>query len=254
MSFYARRRAGADWPEFQRPNGRDFPVQAHMGLNRVSFWAPSTSTTVNTVGIPRTLVGTASTPALAATNLSTIARRWRVTSAATANATADERAATAVAFRTLVGFTYTNRFSLFAVPELSRAFFGMSATTAAFSALTSPTALLNMVGVGFDQSTDTNWQIYHNSAAGVATKVDLGPDFVIDTSALLTLIIYCGADGDRFHVRLVNESTRAAVEYEAIANIPAATLGLTVRNHMNNGGTAAACAYDCSGVYLETDY
>jgi len=37
-------------------------------------------------------------------------------------------------------------------------------------------------------------------------------------------------------------------------NIPAATQLLSPRNYMNNSATAAAVAYDCSGVYVETDY
>ena len=37
-------------------------------------------------------------------------------------------------------------------------------------------------------------------------------------------------------------------------DIPAATQLLSPRNYMNNGGTAAAVAFDCSGVYVETDY
>ena len=37
-------------------------------------------------------------------------------------------------------------------------------------------------------------------------------------------------------------------------DIPAATQLLSPRNYMNNGATAAAVAYDCSGVYVETDY
>lgn len=50
-------------------------------------------TTVNTNGMPRIAVGTVSTPTLATTNLSTSMRRWRVTSAATANAAKEERSA-----------------------------------------------------------------------------------------------------------------------------------------------------------------
>lgn len=254
LSFYARKRAGADWPEFQRPSGREIPVQAHMGLNRVSFWAPSSGSTVNTFGIPRTAVGTASTPTTAATNVGTAARRWRVTSAATANAVSEERAATPVAFRATVGFTYTNRFSLSTIPALARGLFGMTSSTGALSTTQVPSALTNVIGVGFDSSTDTTFQIYHNDGSGTCTTVDLGANFPVNTTNLYTLIIRCGADDDRLYLRFVNESAGIAYEYEAATDIPTATTGLTVRNYMNNGGTAAACSYDCSGVYLETDY
>lgn len=36
--------------------------------------------------------------------------------------------------------------------------------------------------------------------------------------------------------------------------IPAATQLLSPRNYINNGATAAAVAYDCSGVYIATDF
>ena len=66
--------------------------------------------------MPRTGVGTASTPGLATTNLSTSMRRWRMTSAATADAAAEERSGGWVCWRGnaegLGGFTYVNRLSL----------------------------------------------------------------------------------------------------------------------------------------------
>lgn len=37
-------------------------------------------------------------------------------------------------------------------------------------------------------------------------------------------------------------------------DIPAATQLLSPRNYINNDATAAAVAYDCSGVYIETDF
>ena len=54
--------------------------------------------------------------------------------------------------------------------------------------------------------------------------------------------------------RLVNEVTGAVFEQEISADLPAATQFLSPRLYMNNGATAAAVAYDCSGVYVETDF
>ncbi|MCB1513139.1 MAG: hypothetical protein KDJ36_19775, partial [Hyphomicrobiaceae bacterium] len=113
LAVYARDRAGAGWLDVQRPSGRFFPLQPHFGVNRIATWAPSTSTTVNTNGMPRTAVGTVATPTLATTNLSTSMRRWRVTSAATADAVAEERSAGWVCWRGnadgLGGWNYVNR-------------------------------------------------------------------------------------------------------------------------------------------------
>ena len=38
------------------------------------------------------------------------------------------------------------------------------------------------------------------------------------------------------------------------ADLPATTQFPAPRFFMNNGATAAAVAYDCSGLYIETDY
>lgn len=59
LALYARDRAGAGWPDVQRPSGRFFPLQPHFGVNRIATWVPSTGTTLfiacalaaNTVGM-----------------------------------------------------------------------------------------------------------------------------------------------------------------------------------------------------------
>jgi hypothetical protein len=51
----------------------------------------------------------------------------------------------------------------------------------------------------------------------------------------------------------VDEVSGAVLEQEIAADLPAATQFLSPRQFRNNGATAAAVAYDCPGVYLETD-
>ncbi|MDO5623005.1 MAG: hypothetical protein Q4G24_16285 [Paracoccus sp. (in: a-proteobacteria)] len=108
LALYAR--AGTGWLDVQRPSGRHFPLQPHFGVNRIATWAPSSGSTVNTNGMPRNPVGTASTPTLTTASLSTSMRRWRMTSAASTRAAADERSAGWVCWRGnaegLGGFTY----------------------------------------------------------------------------------------------------------------------------------------------------
>ena len=50
------------------------------------------------------------------------------------------------------------------------------------------------------------------------------------------------------------QSGRDVFEQELTADLPAANQFLTPRLFMNNGATAAAVAFDCAGVYLETDF
>jgi len=56
---------------------------------------------------------------------------------------------------------------------------------------------------------------------------------------------YCGIS------RRFESCARAA---DVTADLPANTQFLSPRLFMNNGATAVAIAYDCSGVYVETDY
>jgi hypothetical protein len=63
----------------------------------------------------------------------------------------------------------------------------------------------------------------------------------------------CG-NGSEVGVRVVEEVSGAVAEVTNDNDIPAATQLLSPRNFINNGATAAAVAYDCSGVYFETDY
>ncbi|UUV43189.1 hypothetical protein RCCWILLIS_17 [Rhodobacter phage RcCWillis] len=259
LQIYARRRAGADWLEVQRPNGREFPLGPHMGLNRVAWWAPNSGTSVAVQGMPRTAVGTTATPALAATNLSTSIRRWRVTSATTANSASDERSAATVCWRGNAagrgGFTYTNRISLLTLQPDASAYFGLLAQTSAMSTSQAITALVNCIGFGFTNGVDTNWQLIHNSSSGTPTQVDLGANFPVNNTVnVYTIIIYAEPNGSSVFARIVNETDGSVFEHEITTNLPTNTTFLSVRNYMNNGGAAAAVAYECSGVYLETDY
>ncbi|OJF91484.1 hypothetical protein AX761_22375 [Rhizobium sp. 58] len=52
----------------------------------------------------------------------------------------------------------------------------------------------------------------------------------------------------------VDKVTGAVYEREITTDLPATTQFLSPRLYLNNGATAAAVAYDCAGVYVETDY
>ncbi len=259
LALYARDRAGMGWLDVERPSGRHFPLQPHFGVNRIATWAPSTSTTINTNGMPRTAVGTAATPTLATTNLSTSMRRWRMTSAATAGAAAEERSAGWVCWRGnadgLGGFTYVNRLSLVTLQPTGIGFFGLIGSVAALSTSLTLSAVVNALGIGFERGTHANWQIVHNDGTGAPTLIDLGAGFpVASTTNVLTLYIAAAPNDSAVGIRVVEEVSGAVAETTITTDMPAATQLLSPRNYLNNGSTAAAVAYDCSGVYVETDY
>jgi len=259
LAVYARDRAGAGWLDVQRPSGRFFPLQPHFGVNRIATWAPSTSTTVNTNGMPRTAVGTVATPTLTTTGLADSMRRWRVTSAATASAAAEERSAGWVCWRGnadgLGGWNYVNRLSLTTVQATGMGFFGLYGSVAALATTLTLATVLNCVGIGFQRGTHANWQLVHNDGAGAPTLIDLGASFpVASMTNVLTLYIAAAPNGADIGVRVVEEVSGAAVELTITTDMPAVTQLLSPRNYMNNGATAAVVAYDCAGVYVETDY
>jgi hypothetical protein len=257
--LYIRARAGQGMLEIQRDNGREIPMQESFALNRVGRWSPNTGSTVNADGMARVSVGTVSHPGIAVTNFSTSVRRWRQQSAVTANAVAEERGGQNMVGRGNTnypgGWAYTTRISLAALQATGMGFFGLSATTGAFTTTQTIASLLNIAGFGFTLGTDTNWQCLRNDASGAPVAVDMGADFPVSSlTNVYTLFVNCGVRGTAIGFRAVNENTGAVFENEYTTDIPSNTALLNPRQYLNNGGVAAAAAYECSGVYLSTDF
>jgi hypothetical protein len=257
-ALYARNRAGAPWIDVMRPSGRDTPLQPHFGVNRIATWAPSTGSTIPTEGLPLTSVGTVTTPTLASTNLAASMRRWRLTSAAAADAVADQRSGGWACWRGngpgLGGWTFVTRLSLTTLQATGMGFFGLYGSTAALAVTLTLASAVSCIGIGFQRGAHDNWQIVTNDAAGSPTLTDLGASFALATGGVLTLFIAAVPNGSSVWVRVVDEVSGAVFEQEIAADLPAATQFLSPRLYMNTGVTAAAVAYDCAGVYLETDF
>ena len=257
-AVYARTRAGAPWIDVMRPSGRDFPLQPHFGVNRIANWSPSTTTTVNTEGLPITSVGTVSTPTLAATNLAASMRRWRLTSAAVVDSVAEQRSAGWACWRGnaagLGGWTFVTRLSLTTLQATGMGLFGLYGSTAALATTLTLATVLNCIGIGFQRGTHVNWQLVANDGTGAPTLTDMGGAFAIATGGVVTLFIGAPPNGSSVWLRAVNEVTGAVFEQEITADLPANTQFLSPRLFLSTGATAAAVAYDCSGLYIETDY
>ena len=257
-AVYARNRAGAPWIDVMRPSGRDFPLQPHFGVNRIANWSPSVTTTITTDGLPITSVGTVSHPTLAATNLAASMRRWRLTSAAVVDSAADQRSAGWACWRGnaagLGGWTFVTRISLTTLQATGMAFFGLYGSTAALATTLTLATVINCIGIGFQRGTHTRWQLVTNDGTGAPTLTDMGASFAIATGGVLTLFIAAPPNGSSVWARVVDEVSGAVFEQEITADLPANTQFLSPRLFMNNGATAAAVAYDCSGAYVETDF
>lgn len=185
-------------------------------------------------------------------------RRWRVTSAAVVDSVCDQRSAVTACWRGnaagLGGFTLVGRTSLTTLQTTGMGFFGLLSSVAALAVTTTLSALVEAIGIGFQRGTHTNWQLVSNDATGAPTLVDLGAEFPVVTAGLITLTIWCPAAGTSIWLRAVNELTGAVFEQEVTADLPQATTFLAPRLFLNNGATAAAVAFECTGLYLETDF
>ena len=93
-----------------------------------------------------------------------------------------------------------------------------------------------------------------NDASGAPTLTDMGASFAIATGGVLTLFVAGTSNAGAVWVRVVDEVSGAVFEQEVTTDLPASTQFLSPRLFMNNGATAAAVAFDCSGLYLETDF
>lgn len=198
-------------------------------------------------------MGAVSAPTLATTNPWTAMRRWRVTSAATADAAAEERSAGWVCRRGnaegLGGFTYVNRLSLVTLQATGMGFFCLYGAAAALATALILPAVVNCTGIGFHSGTQTNWQLVQNDASSAPTLTDPGTSFpVASTANVLALTLLAAPNSSGAGVRVVEEVSGAVVEIMLDTGITAATQRVSPRNFMNNGATAAAVAYDCWGV------
>ncbi len=154
----------------------------------------------------------------------------------------------------LGGWTFVTRISLTTLQATGIGFFGLYGATAALATTLTLAAAINCIGIGFQRGTHTRWQLVANDGTGAPTLTDMGASFGIATGGVLTLFIAAPPNGSSVWVRVVDEVSSAIFEQEITADLPAATQFLSPRLFMNTGATAAAVAYDCAGVYIETDF
>ena len=219
---------------------------------------PSNGTAITTEGSTLTSVGTVSTPAMTTATLLGSMRRFRLTSAAVVDSVADVRSPNFACFRGAVaglgGFNYIARISLQTLPATGMGFFGLHNSSAAFATTTALSSLISAIGIGYQRGTHANWQLVTNDAAGAPTLTDMGASFAIATGGVLTLTIAAVPNAASIWVRVTDDVTGAVFEQEVTTDLVPNTTLLSPRMFMNNGATAAAVAFECSGLHIETDY
>lgn len=107
--------------------------------------------------------------------------------------------------------------------------------------------------IGFRRGTHSRWLLVANDGTGAPTLTDTETSFAIATGGVQALFIAASPNGVSDWVRVVDEVSGAVFE-QITSDLPANTQFLSPRLFMNKGATAAAVAYDCLWVYVETDY
>lgn len=256
---YVKSLAGRLLPKFIGPSGLDTPFQPSLFSNGMSIALPGTSTALSYIGMgAMTAVGTVSHPALAATDFVQQCRRAIVTSAATTPSASELRYAATQVWRGngagLGGFFLSTRFAITSAVATQQLFVGLMSATGATSTSQVPSALTNVIGVGWN-SADANMCLLHNDGAGACTKVGLGANFVKNqVTHIYELNLFCVPNASEIGWRVKNLTTGNETSGSITNNdIPANTTFLTYHAYANNGATAAAVVLNFLRFYLESD-
>jgi hypothetical protein len=259
LTVYAKNIGGRMMLKQVGPSGVDTPLQPHIGFNGVTIVRPNTTTTTTTLGGSHLTTGTISNPTISGGSIINATRRLQFASAGTAGASAESRMAQGHVMRGDVagagGWFGVWRIVQVAVPAGCMMFAGLQASTAALGAVTTPSSLLNMVGIGYD-SGDTNLQVMVNDGAGTATKVDLGASFPVrTTSHFLELVLFCAPNGGQITYRVTRlEAPANQVSGTLATDLPVNTTPLCSRYYMTNNATASAATFATPGHYVESDF
>lgn len=263
--LYSKLHAGRHLLEFTGPSGVNSALQSGLHGNSIFMVAPASGTTA-----PTALGGTLTTAAtmsmqqtIASANPWQATNRKRFATTTVAGNGSGMRTAYAQWFRGSLagfgGFFFRTQFGQNINISGAQQFHGLCASTAVLGAAAgSVSALLNMIGVGYD-TTDLNtgnWQLFRNDGAGAAVKVDLGANAVRNTTHGYDLVIFCppGAANEIF-VRIVNIHTGTVVlDTSYTTDIPAVNVGLAYKGEGNNGPVGQSMNLEIAKVYIESDY
>lgn len=244
------------------PAGLDTPVQPGLFNNRIARWqCTNNSATIHLEGWNVTNVVAPTAVALAATPFYASMCRARFSTTATAANANGVRSANAQWFTSTTanmgGMFMVTRFGMNSIPANGRFFCGFSSTTGALAAGTEPSALLNLFGLALD-STDTNFQIIHNSGSGAATKIDAGANFPGKTAAAdfyeFRIFIPSGGGNTPVFMSLERLNTGQLTNFSIASpgKMPANNTLLSYHfNIVNN--TAVVASADVQSIYIEND-
>ena len=258
---------GRSLPAFRGATGAAMPVQASLGLSRISAWfAIPSSGSVSVLGVSTAVIattGSAQAGSISATNRYTrsVKVEYLQETAATTNFAGWRLTATLCTIGAAAdgdgGFFFACRWgpATGVSTTTNRAFVGLDARTSAPTDV-EPSSITNMVGMGWDAA-DTNIQFMYRGAGSV-TKVDLGANFAVptsDRSKLYELVMYSPpGTSQSVSYRVTDLITGTSTSGTVSSNLPTNSTFLAPRGWMSVGGTSSVIGIAFLSLYLETDY
>ena len=245
------------------PAGLDVTLQPAIWRQKIAAWnPPGSATTIPGVfgANAPTAVGTATSRAVAVTNILTRCKRLGYVSTANAGALCGHY--TSVAQYTLGngaglgGFFYSCRFGFSDAAQVAsaRSFIGLSSTVSAPTNV-EPNTLLNSIGVA--KLSGDNTQLYWHGSGTTIQSIGMGTNFPPTTGILYDLIMYSPPAADRtlyWMLEKVGTGTYIDGSMFIDTTLPLNTVLLAHRAWRCNNTTGAAVGLDLVGNYIETDY
>jgi hypothetical protein len=273
VTIFGRTLAGRDMVASVDSDGMDAVFQPSLWRQKVSNWnPPGNATTVPGVfGMTApTAVGTATTRAVAVTNLFTRTRRLGYVANTAVGSLCGhyvpQAQMTTGDGAGLGGFFYSCRFGVSdtANPVGTRMFVGLSSSVAAPTNV-DPATLTNVIGVAQLAGSATQLYIVYGGSAA-QTTIPLGTNFPPYTGTGVTLgvaydfTVYCpGAANGVVYYRIERIGTSFITEGVITPTVvgtqtPASTTLLAHRAWRTNNANTGVVGIDIIGFYTETDY
>lgn len=224
-----------------------------LSESRVAYAeAQGNSTSINSLGLGITAVGTATTRPVNHSTSNPTARQRRLGYVGATSANSSAGITCQAQFSTYYGFIFRGRFSIQAYDAGHRYICGIGETT---TNTVEPSTLLNRVHMYADAGM-TTWRVVSADGTTVGTPVDLGANFPVNTSAAdvyeLTVEAPSNTGAIKWTVKRIGTAFSATGTFST--NLPVGSTLLSPQVFASNAATGTAASINIMRITMFTDY
>lgn len=240
------------WPDGS--TGYDVAPNTGVLWNKFKL-SPGNGTAVVADGGTATTAATISHPALATTRWQTRNQRFlSTTTAATAQVGGSRGTYANIHISSTSGLGGCRAEFIFTITVNTtghQAFFGICASTAALAG--DPSALTNMVGMGYDaaDTSGTNWFLMNNDGSGTATRTSLGANFARNTTDSYRMILWWMPGSLDVYYDITNLETGNVTRGQITSDRPGTGNFLSWKAEVRTGATTTAAAPGIHSVTID---